>query len=272
MEIYATICNANGKLYIGQTTETKEKRWYRHQNDAKNGSSLPFHRAIRKYGAKNFSVKTVWVADNIDTLNDLEVLFIAAYRTIVPNGYNLDDGGNNRNSHPDTRAKISAAHTGRIRGPQSEDHKAALSAVRVGRIPWNKGLTGCYSEESLQRMRDAHTGVIPSEETRKRISEAGMGRPSGMLGKKHKPETLQRMSDAGRGRPNTPEQNANIGAANRGKRRTPEQRKRIGDAGKGRIPWNKGLKTGPQSPELIERRIAPLRGRKRLLSSGKIGS
>ena len=29
---------------------------------------------------------------------------------------------------------------------------------------------------------------------------------------------------------------------------------------KNRIPWNKGLKTGPQSKELIEKRVAPLRG------------
>jgi group I intron endonuclease len=32
----------------------------------------------------------------------------------------------------------------------------------------------------------------------------------------------------------------------------------------GQIAWNKGLKMGKQSPELVEKRIAPLRGRKRL--------
>jgi hypothetical protein len=42
-----------------------------------------------------------------------------------------------------------------------------------------------------------------------------------------------------------------------------EQKAKLSKARKGRSPWNKGLKTGPQSPELIAKRFATLIGRKR---------
>ena len=51
--IYKIICLPTGKLYIGQTLRTIEKRWKRHIRDAKKGSEHKFHRAIRKYGAEN---------------------------------------------------------------------------------------------------------------------------------------------------------------------------------------------------------------------------
>lgn len=40
-------------------------------------------------------------------------------------------------------------------------------------------------------------------------------------------------------------------------------RQRVSEAKKGSIPWNKGMKLGPSSPEVIESRVAPLRGRSR---------
>ena len=48
-----------------------------------------------------------------------------------------------------------------------------------------------------------------------------------------------------------------------GVKRSAETRAKISEAKKGKPAWNKGLKTGPQSPELIAKRIAPLRGKLR---------
>lgn len=48
----------NGKSYIGFTTQPVEKRWREHQDSSRN-PKVHFHRAIRKYGAENFSVK-IW--------------------------------------------------------------------------------------------------------------------------------------------------------------------------------------------------------------------
>lgn len=32
-EIYCLTCSASGKKYIGQTTQTSEKRWKQHKNE-----------------------------------------------------------------------------------------------------------------------------------------------------------------------------------------------------------------------------------------------
>lgn len=52
-------------------------------------------------------------------------------------------------------------------------------------------------------------------------------------------------------------------AWNRGISLSDEQKLKLSASLKGRSVWNKGLKTGPQDPELVERRVAPARGKKR---------
>lgn len=53
-----------------------------------------------------------------------------------------------------------------------------------------------------------------------------------------------------------------------GIKRTEEFKKKISDAKKGCPAWNKGLTTGKQTPEMIEKRFAKLRGVKRDPSIG----
>ena len=55
-------------------------------------------------------------------------------------------------------------------------NKAKATALGFGCGAWNKGKTGIYSEESLERMRKSSTGKIISEETREKIRQAHLGR------------------------------------------------------------------------------------------------
>ena len=49
---------------------------------------------------------------------------------------------------------------------------------KKGRIPWNKGKTGIYSEETKRKMGESNKGKIRmfSEEHRKKLSEVLKGR------------------------------------------------------------------------------------------------
>lgn len=49
-------------------------------------------------------------------------------------------------------------------------------------------------------------------------------------------------------------------ASSLGIKRSDETRRRVSQAKLGSVPWNKGIKTGPQSPELVERRVKSMRG------------
>jgi group I intron endonuclease len=114
--IYLVTNKINAKQYVGQTIRKMYDRKSDHHLQAKNNcDSMPFHRAIRKYGKNGFEWQLL--ADGIDDiseLNKLEKQYIAQYNTLVPNGYNLQQGGWNGYHHEETKRKMSMAHKGKI--------------------------------------------------------------------------------------------------------------------------------------------------------------
>lgn len=97
--IYAYTNKINNKKYIGQTINPKE-RFYAHKSNHLNPNSPEYnsviHQAFRKYGYENFSYEVLAkINDDTDTLNELEKFYIKTYNTLVPNGYNVEPGGNN---------------------------------------------------------------------------------------------------------------------------------------------------------------------------------
>ena len=57
----------------------------------------------------------------------------------------------------------------------SDERRKQISESQKGRIPWNKGKHGLYSEETLSKMRKANSHVITDEQKLK-ISKANTGR------------------------------------------------------------------------------------------------
>lgn len=88
--------------------------------------------------------------------------------------------------------------------------------------------------EYRQRMSDAHKGYVASEETKKKISAAGMGRVSGMKGKTHSAESRAKMSKSLLLRvPLSEESRKKISNTLKGQHFTDERRKNISDSLKG---------------------------------------
>lgn len=108
--IYKITNKVNGKIYIGQTTQTLEKRWGKHCSIPSNRKATPFQLAIKKYGKDNFLLEElVYCFDDI-SLNFLEKKIILEFNSILPNGYNLEDGGNRyKKQHPDSKKRRSLA-------------------------------------------------------------------------------------------------------------------------------------------------------------------
>ena len=64
MIIYKITNIQNGKMYIGQTINSLEDRWKRHQSDALNNViDTHFARAIRYYGVDNFITEIIDTAE-----------------------------------------------------------------------------------------------------------------------------------------------------------------------------------------------------------------
>lgn len=93
MVIYLVTNKINGLRYIGQTIRTLDERKEEHLYKALNGSKYFFHRAIKKYGIKNFEWEIIHEAETTEELNELEVHYIKEYNTFLGDGYNLTIGG-----------------------------------------------------------------------------------------------------------------------------------------------------------------------------------
>ena len=99
--IYKITNNINGKVYIGQTRQTVDKRWYDHVHHSKNCKSMVIGKAINKYGEKNFTIATLETVKekSLDLLqkklDELEIAYIKKYNSYIynGNGYNGTKGG-----------------------------------------------------------------------------------------------------------------------------------------------------------------------------------
>src|SRR5271157_4944611 len=104
MCVYIAVSPSN-KIYVGKTVCFHD-RWQRHAREAKDGSRLPFHAAIRKYGIDKFKVTKIPCVEN--GLNLWERLLIAVFRS-VGKTYNVTSGGEGIDwKSPEFRSKMLA--------------------------------------------------------------------------------------------------------------------------------------------------------------------
>lgn len=83
----------NGKGYVGQTSQIPVERFRQHLRPG--SGCVLVRRAVQKYGKENVQLETLAVTDRKD-IDTSERVFIAAYRTFAPFGYNLTPGGKGR--------------------------------------------------------------------------------------------------------------------------------------------------------------------------------
>jgi group I intron endonuclease len=146
-------------------------------------------------------------------------------------------------------------------GEQSFTHEIielVLSPFLIDREQyWIDTLQAVKNGFNLSPTADSRLGYVFSPESREKMRQSHLGKPSNRIGYKASPETCERIGASKRGKPSTrigykasPETCAKVSASKRGKSnphegvpRTPEARAKIGAAGIGRT----------YSPETIEK-------------------
>jgi len=156
----------NGKVYIGQTRQTPERRWRNGEGYSKNPH---FYRAIQKFGWNMFAHEIVAECETLKEANVLEAQLINKYNSNDPTyGYNITGGA-------DGKCVV------------AESTKQLLSQKRKGRFAGDK---------------NPNYGRKHTEEERRKISEHNkglfLGEKSPLYGKLKTPEQRQRMSEGRR--------------------------------------------------------------------------
>ena len=181
----------SGKSYIGITSQKPENRWRNGKGYNQKGQQC-FHNAIEKYKWEN--IKHIIVSTDLTEKEAkwLENYLICYYWTFVgfkdSKGYNCTLGGDDN-----IGIKFSNEHNNKISKSRkgikfSDEHKRKIGESNKGKTPWNKGIpsqlkgiprdaeTKHKISESNKGKTAWNIGISPSEETRRKRSEAMKGK------------------------------------------------------------------------------------------------
>lgn len=135
--IYKARNVVNGKVYIGQSLATLQRRKKLHEASALREDGFAFHRALRKYGFESFTREVLCEAPASE-LNGLEIEFIKRHNSFA-SGYNCNEGGGQ---------SYGFRHTEAAKKKMSKKAKKRFSE------PANNPMFGRnHSAETISRMR-----------------------------------------------------------------------------------------------------------------------
>jgi hypothetical protein len=258
-----------GKVYIGQTVKTLAKRKAGHKfMSLKMDVRTAFQISLLDEGFDNFTWEQIDQADTAEELDQKEQAWIAHYDSTNPDkGYNLSPGGISWIPSEETRRKIGEAQEGEknhmFGKHHAEETGQKMSESRKGKPNGREGKRP--TEETRQKMSEAQRGLHAgenhhffgrhlSEEHRRKLSEAGKGRPvseetrrkigealKGKASHVMTEETRRKISEAGKGHPTSEETRRKISEANRGRHHTEESRRHMSEARKKYLAEKKAM-------------------------------
>jgi group I intron endonuclease len=183
--IYKITNKITNKCYIGETVKPDpEKRWTQHKNTIKRGIGCPaLQDAVKKYGVENFKFDVILICFDEDRFK-YEIEYIKKYNTLVPNGYNILEGGpggsfKGKTHSEETKKQISETikqkyiDNPELKREMSERNKILMNSHIIN----NKIREGIKNSKKFQQMiLDKKVGNYNnrphSEETKNKIRES----------------------------------------------------------------------------------------------------
>ena len=174
--IYKVTNTVNGKIYVGYTKRSAAIRWRWHCT-----SKYPtvLHSAIKKHGASNFIVETIYCSLNgAHTLNVMEGYFITKYNShyLTGHGYNMTLGGDGNLGYKKTPEECFRMSQ-RFRGSGNPMYGKTLSAEN--KLKLSIKFTGAgnpaygtkLTDEQKRLIGDRHKGRKLSAEHKAKLSQ-----------------------------------------------------------------------------------------------------
>jgi group I intron endonuclease len=198
--VYQTICEANGKSYIGVRKTRYLTDGYigcgvYSQNTAR--KDTPFHRAVKKYGYSSFRRYILAFFDTYEEALEEEAYLVTPEWISSTSNYNVAIGGKG------------ATCIGLDEEKKKEWKRKLSKAIKQSRTP-----------ELIELIRSKTIGRKRSDEARKRMSESRKGT-------KQSPETIEKRRLAAIGRVVSEETKRKISEAHKGKIVSEEARRKM---------------------------------------------
>lgn len=206
--IYVIRNSINDKVYVGQTSKFSQRK-AGHLYSARRGDQRSLYVAMREFGVDKFAFELLEECVDPHVASQREEHWVKHFDAFNA-GYNLTNGGGyhvgnrGRKFSEEHKRKISEAHKGKT---FSEETRRKIGRATSKRLRENHPMRGKhFSDEALSNMRKGRRelcespkwdeirarisetlkGTILSDETKRKISNAGKGR-------KHSPETIAKM-------------------------------------------------------------------------------
>lgn len=177
-------------MYIGETLEKDPvERWKGHQHAFKRGVGCPALRdAVKVHGIENFRFEVLIICFDEDRFK-FEREYIKKYNTLVPNGYNILEGGvggagfKGKKHSEKTKAKLAEYNRKRLEDPEyrnllSTRAKGQMEKVKTAGVNWGEKVRN--STKYLKAVEEKRVGCAgrkggrPSEESKQRLQEEAL--------------------------------------------------------------------------------------------------
>lgn len=164
-KVYKHTC-PNGKVYIGITMNSLERRW---QGGSGYRKHMYFYRAIKKYGWDNIEHKILFENLTKEQAEQKEIELIAQYKSNKNEyGYNIANGGNSKGkTAEETKQKISDTLKGHHVTEETKRKMSEKAKLRVGEKSPNFGVK--MSEEQKKKISEKLKGMKLSKERIERM-------------------------------------------------------------------------------------------------------
>ncbi len=234
--IYKATNKVNKKSYVGQTKGSLEGRMRGHFHDSYR-SNIYFGNSLKKYGVENFSWTILYECKDC-YLDFMEEFFIRVFDTFNK-GYNLTTGGEGgyirSKRTKDLMSEAAKKRTGLKNSFYGKHHskkaKDLISKVHKGKLPWNKGKTGIYSEETLKKMSDCKKGKKLTAEHKQKIKDNW----SGFKGYKHSEKTKEYLKEINLGRKLSKDVRYKMSELRKGKKHSDKTKRKMSE--KRKLYW-----------------------------------
>lgn len=197
--IYKITNIANGKIYVGQTSKIIEKRFQAHIQKAKAHTNRYLYDAMNHYGYDKFIISQIEECDN-NLLDERERYWISKLNCMIPNGYNMTEGGGGGNTwmnnphKEETIMKLILANRGKKRSKEfceeqsrrfkgkimpSESAKKGVETRKqhiVERCGYSSWEDRVQYQKDLNRLFRNRDNFHHTEEAKKKMSEFRRGK------------------------------------------------------------------------------------------------